>query len=154
MRDRAKKKPKLLYKILIFFIIFLVLILIIGTIYGIQIQRTSVDLQENSYFDNESQTFSGIGQIRVSTADYQPGMVIIFVSFYFDPNNIGFSEELVLRIRDFREIISGFFSTFTLNELSQLDEDDIKTELLHRFNAILRLGKIETLFFIDYLIIS
>ena len=154
MRDRAKKKVKLIYRVLIIFIFTLILILVTGTIFGILAQRAIVGFQESENLNEERHTFSGIGQIRASTADYQPGMVIILVSFYYNPNDIGFSEELVHRIRDFREIISGYFSSLTLNDLSQLDENNIKTELLQRFNAILRLGKIEALFFNDYLIIS
>jgi flagellar basal body-associated protein FliL len=104
--------------------------------------------------ESGGQTFTGIGRIRVSTADLEPGMVILFVLFNYDPGDKVFSEELVLKIRDFREIIVDYIGSFSAEELQKLDEEDIKRELLHRFNAVLRLGQIETLYFSDFLIIG
>jgi flagellar basal body-associated protein FliL len=100
------------------------------------------------------QTFTGIGRIRISTADPQPGMVILFVSFIYYPDDKVFSEELVLKIRDFREIITDYIGSVTLEDLQTQDEENIKHELLRRFNAVLRLGQIETLFFTDFMIIG
>ncbi len=102
----------------------------------------------------EGQTFSGIGTIRVSTTDAQPGMVIIFVSFIYYPDDVAFSEELALRVKDFRQIIVDYFSLSSVSELRELHEDDIKSELLLRFNSILRLGQIETIYFGDFMIIG
>ena len=100
------------------------------------------------------QTFMGIGQIRVPTAEPQPGMVIIFVSFIYYPEDRNFSEELVLRVKDFREIISNYFSSFSIVELQEQDEDTLKKDLLNLLNSVLRLGKIDTLFFNDFMVIG
>ena len=100
------------------------------------------------------QTFTGIGRIRISTTDLQPGMVILFVSFIYYPEDKVFSEELVLKIRDFREIIIDYIGSFSVEDLQKQEEESIKLELLRRFNAVLRLGQIETLFFSDFMIIG
>ena len=100
------------------------------------------------------QTFTGIGRIRISTADQQPAMVILFVSFIYNPEDKVFSEELVLKIRDFREIITDYVGSFMVEDLQKQEEENIKQELLRRFNAVLRLGQIETLFFSDFMIIG
>jgi flagellar basal body-associated protein FliL len=102
----------------------------------------------------EGQTFTGIGTIRVSTADTPPGMAVLFVSFIYYPEDKAFSEELALRVKDFRQIIVDYFSSFPASELRSLDEENIKSELLLRFNSILRLGKIEALYFGDFMIIN
>jgi len=108
----------------------------------------------SSYVPVQGQTFTGIGRVRVSTADYQPGVVILFVIFNYNPDDRVFSEELVLRIRDFRDIITEYIGSFSMAELHSQDEEVIRAELLRRFNAILRLGQIETLFFSDFMIIG
>jgi flagellar basal body-associated protein FliL len=130
--------------------------LIGGTIYGMFFHKTSPNEVQSAAFQKagEGQAFTGIGTIRVSTTNGQPGLVIIFVSFIYYPDDGAFSEELALRVKDFRQIIIDYFSPFSVSELRELDEDDIKSELLLRFNSILRLGQIETLFFGDLMIIG
>jgi flagellar basal body-associated protein FliL len=102
--------------------------------------------------DNE-QIFTGIGQIRISTLDPQPGLVIISVSFMYDPSDKAFAEELVLRVKELRGIIQNYFCSFSALELQKQADESLKTELLQRFNSILRLGQIEKIYFSDYMII-
>lgn len=157
-----KKSPvlSLIYRGLIVFLALLGLILIGGTIYGVffhtlPIENNRVVSPKNGgEEERQGQTFTGIGRIRVPTNDPQPGMVILFVSFMYDPNDRTFFEELVLRIGDFRDIIISYVGSFSAGELQETSEESIKIELLRRFNAILRLGQIETLFFSDFLIVG
>jgi len=134
-----------------------VLIIIFGTIYGVffnttPLSSTQIGGQQKS--DRQGQTFTGIGQLRVTTADPQPGMVILFVLFTYYPDDKAFSEELALRVREFRDIIVSYIGSFSIIDLQSQGEELIKTELLRQFNAILRLGQIETLYFSDFLIIG
>jgi flagellar basal body-associated protein FliL len=130
--------------------------IIVGTIYGVFFHTSLPDPMRltTSQKIGEGQTFTGIGRIRVSTADPQPGMVILFISFTYYPDDKAFSEELVLRVKDFRQIITNYFGSFSVSELQRLDEDSIKRELLRQFNAILRLGQIETLYFGDFMVVG
>ena len=135
------------------------LVLIGGTVYGLffhtaapgnnQIKRSDVSRK-----DGEGQTFTSIGRIRVPTADPQPEMVILFVSFVYYPEDKAFSEELALRVREFRDIITDYIGSFPSAELQELGEESIKTEILRRFNAILRLGQIETLNLSDFMVVG
>jgi flagellar basal body-associated protein FliL len=144
------------YRGLIGFLIFLGLIFIGGTIYAVIFQKSFPNQVQSTASQKvgEGQTFTGIGTLRVSTADAQPVMVIISVSFIYYPDDRAFSEELALRVKDFRQIIIDYFSSFLVSELRGLDEDSIKLELLIRFNSILRLGQIEILYFGDFMIIG
>ena len=157
--DRRLPILSFVYRGLIIFLLVLVLIFIGGTIYGILLNSVSqnqnhTDTLWNNGKNGEGQTFTGIGRIRVPTVDPQPGTVIVFVSFIYDPNDKAFSEELVLRIRDFRDIIVSYLGSFSVSELQKKNEDEIKKELLRRFNTILRLGQIESLIFSDFLILG
>jgi len=148
-----------LHRTLMVCLITLALIIAGGTIYGVffhDIPPRS-DLNERVTAPREigqAQTFTGIGQLRISTADPQPGMVILFVSFVYHPDDRAFSEELALRVRDLRDIVRDYIGSFTTAELQTQDENLIRAELLRRFNTLLRLGQIETLFFSDFMIFS
>jgi len=161
--DRRLRLLSFVYQSLVACLIVLALIIIGGTIYGVfslnippsNNPNKQVDVRQDSGQKNgQGQTFTGIGPIRVSTADLQPGMVIIFVSFIYYPDDRAFSEELALRIRDFRDIVTDYIGSFSTTELQMQGEEGIKAELLRRFNAILRLGQIETLYFSDFMVVG
>jgi flagellar basal body-associated protein FliL len=153
-RDRRTLILSSLYRSLLICLLLLGLIIIGGTIYGAFFnKKPPANEQINVLPEIGGQTFTGIGRIRIPTADPQPGMVILFVSFIYYPEDKVFSEELVLKIRDFREIIVDYIGSFTVEDLQKQEEENIKLELLRRFNALLRLGQIETLYFSDFLII-
>ena len=126
-----------------------------GTIYGVFFHKSTTNQVQSTDFQKaeKGQTFTGIGTIRVSTADVQPGMVILLASFIYYPDDKAFSEELVLRVKDFRDIIINYIGSFTVSELQLQSEDRLKIELLRRFNAILRLGQIDKLYFSDFIIL-
>ena len=156
VRDRAQKKIVLLYRSLLICFAVLGLIIAVGTVYGVCFRAgvpepERIDVPRDT---GEGQVFTGIGQIRIPTADPQPGMVILFVSFIYYPDDRAFTEELVLRVRNFRDIITDYIGSYQAAELRKLDDESIKTELLRRFNAILRLGQIETVYFSDFMIIG
>jgi flagellar basal body-associated protein FliL len=155
-RDRRSRLLLFIYFRLIGFLILLGFCFICGTIYGVFFYKGPPNLVQSTVLQNaeKGQTFTGIGTIRVPTADAQPGMVILFISFIYYLDDVAFSEELALRVKDFRQIIIDYFSPFSVSELRGLDEAEIKSELLLRFNSILRLGQIETLYFGDFMIIG
>jgi flagellar basal body-associated protein FliL len=157
--DRRLRVQSVVYRSLIILFIVFGVIIIGGTIYGIFFRANPPDHKPNKQIDvlrqsGEGQIFTAIGRIRVSTADPQPGMVILFVSFVYYPGDKAFSEELTLRIRDFRDIVMKYIGSFSTAELQIQGEESIKAELLRRFNAILRLGQIETLYFSDFMVVG
>ena len=154
-KEKRLRILKLVSRGFIICIIAICVIIAAVTVYRLSFQGGSPQgKQDDSIKAEEGQIFTGIGQMRVSTSDPRPGMVILFVSFVYYPSDKAFSEELVLRIGEFRNIISKYIGSFSILELQKQDEESIKGELLSRFNAILRLGKIETMFFTDFMIIG
>jgi flagellar basal body-associated protein FliL len=134
----------------------LVALIVAGTAYWVFVfdDTSSYEQMEIKAKNGEGQTFTGIGRIRIFTSDPQPGIVILFVSFIYYPDDKGFSEELVLKIKDFRDIVQRYVGSLTIAELQEQEEENIKSELLGRFNAVLLLGQIETLFFSDFIIVG
>ena len=157
--DRQLRMLSFTRHILIICLFLLVLVLIGGTVYGLFIHTGTISDKQNKQIivserSEEGQTFTSIGRLRVPTVDTKPEMVILFVSFVYYPDDKTFSEELVLRVREFRTIIINYIGSFSATELHELGEDTIKIELLQRFNAILRLGEIKTLYLSDFMIIG
>ena len=154
--ERRLQKLSFIRRILMICLFLLVLVLIGGTVYGLFFHHAARGNNQAEVFQKsgEAQTFTNIGRIRVPTADSQPAMVILFVSFVYYPDDKAFSEELALRVREFREIITDYVGSFQTAELGALSEETIKTELLRRFNAILRLGQIETLYLSDFMVVG
>ncbi|MCL2233914.1 MAG: flagellar basal body protein FliL [Treponema sp.] len=146
------------YRSLMVCLVTLGIIIIGGTVYGVFFNTAPARPAGNEQppdlrGSGPEQTFTGIGRLRIPTADPQPGTVILFVSFMYYPGDRAFSEELTLRLGYLRTIIRDYIGSFTAAELQRLDEEHIRTELLRRFNGLLRLGRIETLFFSDFMII-
>ena len=147
-----------IYRCLVICFFSLGLIFLGGTIYGIfflssALEQTKTTKQHGQEL-GQGQTFTGIGLLRVATAGPQPGTVIIFTLFDYDPEDKAFSEELTLRIRDFREILIGYLGSFSVYDLQNQKEDFLKSEILRRFNEILQLGKIKTLYFSEFIIVE
>ena len=169
----------LVYRVLVICLVTLGLIIAGGTIYGLffhanlsgktPAKQTGAKQAGALPASGQGQTFTGIGRLRVTTKvpapapkaaakpaaeNPQPGMVILSVSFPYRPDDKAFSEELALRIGNFRDIITDYIGSFSTAELQKQSEENIKSELLRRFNAILRLGRIETLYFSDFMVIG
>jgi flagellar basal body-associated protein FliL len=102
-------------------------------------------------YNDDVSIFSGIGRLRIPLAN--SSTLILSIAFPYSSNDSAFMEELAVRINDFRSIAIEYFSTLPADKLINLDEDAAKTEILKRYNAVLRLGKIEALYFSDLLIV-
>lgn len=144
----------MLYRILLCVVLALILTLAAGTAYGLihnalRGRNTELPPEEVSVPGEES-IFSGIGTIRASTKGEEPETVIITIAFPYDSKDGPFSEELASRIPDFKAQALEYLGSFTAEELHQKDPAQINSELLGRYNGLLRLGQIRELFFIDY----
>jgi flagellar basal body-associated protein FliL len=102
----------------------------------------------------EDRIFTNIGRVRSVTAGPQPAAVILSPVFPYSPGDRPFSEELAVKLGELRRITADYFTPYTAEELRDKDEANLKEELRSRYNAILRLGRIEDLYFNDYMIIE
>jgi flagellar basal body-associated protein FliL len=100
----------------------------------------------------EEIVFTGIGRLRLGTADQKTALVSAV--FPYNPRDRAFTEELVFRIPDFRQTLTGYVGGLTSQELREADDAAIKAEILQRFNGLLHLGSIETLYFNDLIVIE
>jgi flagellar basal body-associated protein FliL len=97
--------------------------------------------------------FTGIGRLRVPVAG-GGSTLILSIAFPYPPGDQPFTEELASRITNFRTIAVDYFSSLPAGQIAALNEEAAKTEILRRYNAMLRLGKIEALYFNDLMVVD
>jgi len=69
-------------------------------------------------------------------------------------DDLAFREELVQKTRILRTSILGWFAAHSLSEINKLGEAGVKRELLVVINANLVLGRIEILYFDDFMVLG
>ena len=159
----------IIYRILVVVLLVLATVLIAGTLYGIirppdspplfRIGRggnEGPDSQNDQGLDADN-IFSGIGRLRIPAAGpdgQRTAMIILSINFPYPAHDRPFTEELASRIGELRAIASGYFTSLSPEQLTPIDEEAAKAEILRQYNALLRLGKIETLYFGDLMILE
>ncbi|MDR0376324.1 MAG: flagellar basal body protein FliL [Spirochaetaceae bacterium] len=158
--EKASRRGIAVYRVLLGTAAVLALVLLAGTLYALVFRsggtgpqrRTRESLPRQSITDGG--VFTGIGRLRASTAGPEPVTVILSVVFPYPLNDKAFMEELASQIANFRNTTQEYFVSLPTEELRRKDDDLIKAEILHRYNRLLRLGQIETLYFSEYLVIE
>jgi hypothetical protein len=98
--------------------------------------------------------FSGVGRLRIPLSGEPAAALVLSISFPYSADDRPFVEELASRIGDFRSIAAEYFVSLPREKAVDLDEEAAKAGILGRYNALLRLGKIETLYFGDLMIVE
>jgi len=150
IEDRPAQTSVIIYRVLIIIAAALALILIAGTIYGFAKRGNDAVSRITDAAGGEN-IFSGLGTMRIPTADPDPETLIINIAFPYDRNDRPFSEELASQVAWFKTATAQYLGAFTAEELSALDTDTINKELLTRFNSALRLGQIKELYILEFM---
>ena len=98
--------------------------------------------------------FSDFGRLRTSTADNPQIPVVVLPFISYKTENSFLYEELCQKQRKIRTIILQFFTQKTQKELFSMGEEFIKSEILKLINEELTMGKIEALYFEEYIFLE
>jgi flagellar basal body-associated protein FliL len=98
--------------------------------------------------------FSDIGVLRASTADKNGAVIIVQPYFPYPSDDIAFREELVKKTRTIRSFMLDWFSTRTVAEIKSLGETEVKQALLDGVNGLLVLGKLDTVWFSEFMVLD
>jgi flagellar basal body-associated protein FliL len=168
-KETLSGKLFIVYRISLLLLLCMVLVIAGGGIYAIlrpsesgplfRLGNTGRAAAGNSATEAPAETsvFNGIGRLRIpvaGTGDSSAATMIISIAFPYPPDDAPYTEELASKIINFRSISSDYFSSLPATAFVDFNEEIAKTELLKRFNALLRLGKIESLYFNDLLILE
>jgi flagellar basal body-associated protein FliL len=123
-------------------------------------RETQPDTARVSHVLPQNSVFTGIGRLRArlaapaqQSAD-DGAAAVITIAFPYDGSDRAFLEELSLCARRFRSITTEYFNSIQSDSPLLSDEAALKRELLSRYNSLLYLGKIETLYFTEFIIID
>ena len=164
----TNKKVKLDY-ILYAIIIGLLIVLIIGTITGLANKRNSepeVLLQQGKAVNlskpanTDIVSYYEIGKIRIVTPSEEPeneqeGCVLVVNPWlsYAEGDTV-FYEEIARKRGVIKGICTTYFSERSKNHLLSITEKKVEQELIELINAQLSLGKIQDLYFTDYIFLE
>ena len=158
-----KSKPeRILYVGLLSLAGILVLLLIIGTITGVirspgaqplfRLGKPGGTQTKTAAPDDDIRVFSGLGRLRIPLSN--SSTLILSIAFPYPAHDTAFTEELAAKISEFRSLAADYFSALPMDKIANLDEEAAKQEIISRYNAILRLGQIRSIYFSDMMLID
>lgn len=98
--------------------------------------------------------FADIGVLRARTSDEKPASVVVYPVLPYRSDDIAFREELVQKTRMARTVVLDWFASRSAGDLRKLGETTVKAELLQALNSCFVLGRVESLYFEEYLILD
>ena len=120
---------------------------------NLQNSKSSFEVSESK--DDTLKVFAGLGRIRCSLKPEGDTdvrcPVVISPWFNYDKNDIQFYEELSKKAPLFKSLISSYFANGTKTHFQEIGEEQVKKEILSILNEHLVLGKIDELFFSEYI---
>jgi len=150
----TQKIPRIIYLALLLIAGALIVLLLIGTIVGLIRSRNAEPVlvirssnRTESAKDDDIRVYSGLERLRIPLSN--SSTLLLSVAFPYYVNDVPFTEELAAKIDDFKTIITEYFSSLPAEKANQIDEEAAKKDILRRFNALLRLGRIDALYFSD-----
>jgi len=153
IEKRQLKTGELVYRGLLVVAGVLALVLITGTVYGLVKRGAAPEKKAVSGDAVPESMFSGLGTMRIPTADPEPETLVISIAFPYDKNDRPFSEELASSLSRFRTVTFQYLGAYTAEALKVMDTDTINKELLSRYNSALRLGEIKELYILEYMLL-
>jgi flagellar basal body-associated protein FliL len=136
-------------------------LLVIGTIFGIARSDDAKPIMQlgkqtgagsAQTYNEDIRVFSGLGRLRIPLSN--SSTLVLSIAFPYRHNDIAFTEELAVKIDEFKAIAMDYFSSLPADRVNKIDEEAAKAEILRRYNEILRLGRIETLYFSDMMVLE
>jgi flagellar basal body-associated protein FliL len=157
-------------RFLLFILITMLALIALGTLWALMRPSAPVAASQNgdpaaSAPQNpiDMRIFTGIGRLRARLAPSArkgaatyggEAALVIAIGFPYNNSDRAFLEELSLNVGKLRAATIDYFSTIPADSPLLSDEEFLKRELLARYNRLLRLGNIETLYFSEYVIID
>jgi flagellar basal body-associated protein FliL len=156
------KKITFLEKILIAVLSALLLAIATISVWALVFRNKATELKSNTIAEDgflavDTTIFTGIGRLRIQlkpSSTGQTSTLVIAPVFPYNNSDKAFTEELATQLRNFRSSTEEYLSTLSPDVPEFTDELTLKKEILARYNSFLRLGKIEALYFTDFMIID
>ncbi|MCL2558596.1 MAG: flagellar basal body protein FliL [Treponema sp.] len=168
-RQARPKAILIVYRIAIALVLALVAVISVGSVFALarppdaqplfQLGRESApavveEVRGDWALDGHFSVFTGIGRLRIPLSGQSPAALVLSVSFPYASGDAAFSQEISTRAGEFQAITTEYFSRLSRQQIAVMNEDLAKSEILALYNALLRLGRIEDLFFTDLILLD
>lgn len=98
--------------------------------------------------------YSALGTLRCTTADNPTISVVIKPYFPYPDEDRAFFEELSSKNKKLQQIIVQYIKQNTIAQLKEKSEKTVKNEILEQFNNALIMGKIDVIYFDEYIFLE
>lgn len=161
-RNNNTKMERILYYIIAGLISIIILVTIVASIAKLFTKNKNQLISDplpteieslNKKNGEEMAAFTGISTIRATTLSSQSSTSILIITPWFSylADDTEFYEELSRKRTLITSIITYYFSSKTKDEIIALPEETIKSALLTEINGNLSLGKLNQLYFTDFI---
>jgi flagellar basal body-associated protein FliL len=170
VRSEKQKRRPVLERILLDILITLLAVIVLGTVWAliakpgtalVPMFKAKLPDDADPVSQPEQRVFTGIGRLRVPLAAsagkntaHGNAAAVITIVFPYDATGKDFLEELSMNVGKFRAIAADYLKSLPADSPLLKDEQTLKHDLLSRYNKLLHLGKIEALYFPEFIIIN
>jgi flagellar basal body-associated protein FliL len=144
--------PNRAERFLVGLLITLCVVIAAVTVITLSARRAAPGNTANEAEQQRTFVFTGIGTLRAQLSG--GATLIISVSFPYNGADRVFLEELAANVQKFRAQTLDYFAALTPNDPVLSDETALKQALLERYNALLHLGRIDTLYFTNFMLVD
>lgn len=154
-------------KILIYVIIGLAGFFLLSTVISLLTGKASLhnyrksDPSQISQLSDKTEkmnAFKELGSIRALTKpeeDVATGVNLVVTPWFsYEESDSSFTEELSHKKQAFKTVILNYFASYTKKQLYSKGEKSVKYELLELINQNLVMGKIQAVYFDDYIFLD
>lgn len=161
-KNNNTKMERILYYIIAGLISIIILVTIVASIAKLFTKNNNQLISDplpteieslNKKNGEEMAAFTGISTIRATTLSSPSSTSILIITpwFSYPADDTEFYEELSRKRTLITSIITYYFSSKTKDEIIALPEETIKSALLTEINGNLSLGKLNQLYFTDFI---
>jgi flagellar basal body-associated protein FliL len=161
IQEPSSRRLMIIYRVLVLLALALGLLIIGGTLYAVlrgpDSGKNAVQNSAQAADGADTSVFTGIGRLRIPVAGQASApaaTMVLSIAFPYPLRDRPFTEELAAKIGDFRSLAQDYFSALSAEEIHNLNEEKAKAEILRAYNRILRLGRIEALYFNDLMVLE
>ncbi len=140
-------------------ILFIVTVVVVTVSYlerGSQSQSFAAVSEEYQGKEKMLTYYSNIEEIRARSNDPDPKTILVEIQLGYDYEKLGesFRTELGKRTPELTDLIRSYFGSKSSAELGPQHEEELKSELKERINAVLRRGKIQKIVILQFQVIG
>lgn len=120
----------------------------------VQAEKTNGSQNDLSKESLNNESYVNLGTIRAITGD-TPGIPLVLqIQLPYETQDIPFFEELMQKKLKFIELVIEYFKNQSFQQCNEKGEKTVKQELLAIINSELILGKVNNIFFTEYIFLD